>query len=114
MALGYGVKDDLLIIGTSRKMLEAALEGRDQPLSGDETFRATANQLPGGAGMYLFVDAEKAVRLAYEAMDEYARQDFDEGIRPYVESLRAIGLSAQSLDKEGISRGTLFLYVKQE
>jgi len=113
LALGYGVKDNLLIIGTSRKMLEAALKGKDQPLSSDETFRATVSQLPGGAA-YLFVDVEKAVRLVYEAMDEYARADFDEEIRPYVESLRGIGLSAQALDKEGISQGTLYLYVEQQ
>jgi hypothetical protein len=114
ITLGYGLKDDLLIIGSSLEMLRTAMQGRDQSLSDNDTFRTAVSQLSDRAASYLFVDVDKAVRLIYEVMGTAEKADFDENVRPYLEPLRAISMGAEPTDKEGISRGTLFLYVRQE
>ena len=112
--LGYGLKGDLLIIGTSRNMLQAAVQGEDQPLAGDETFRAAVNPLPDRATSYLFIDVDGVVRLVYEQMSPTEKADFDENIRAYLDPLRAIGLGAEPIDRQGMARGTLFLHIRQD
>ncbi|MBN1135302.1 MAG: DUF3352 domain-containing protein [Anaerolineae bacterium] len=114
MTIGYGLKGDLLIIGSSRDMLQAAIKGQDRPLSDDKTFRAAIKPLPDRAASYLFIDVEKAVRLVYETMDPEEKADFDEDVRPYLEPFLAISMGAEPTDKEGMSRGTLFLYIRQD
>jgi hypothetical protein len=112
--IGYGIKGDLLIIGSSPRMLRAAVQGGDRPLSDNETFRAAVKPLSGRATSYLFVDVDEAVRLIYEAMGPAEKADFDENIRPYLEPFRAISMGAEPTDKEGMIRGMLFLTVRQE
>jgi len=112
--IGYGLKGDLLIIGSSPTMLRAAMQGRERPLSDDATFRAAVRPLPGRAASYIFVDVDKAVRLIYDTMGAAERADFDENVRPYLEPFRAISMGAEPVDKRGIARGVLFLTVRQD
>ncbi len=111
---GYGLKGDLLIIGSSRDLLRVAGQGGDQPLADNETFRAAVSPLPGRAASYIFVDVDGVVRLIYETMGAAEKADFDENIRPYLEPLRTISAGAAATDKEGITRGTLFLTIRQK
>ncbi len=88
--IGYGIKGDLLIIGSSPRMLQAAVQGGDRTLSDNEIFRAAVKPLPDRATGYLFVDVDEAVRLIYEALGPAEKADFDENIRSYLEPFRAI------------------------
>ena len=112
--LGYGLKGDVLIIGSSGEMLRAAMKGWNEPLSDDETFRAAAKALPGRATSYLYVDVDGVVRLVYGQMGAGEKADFDENVRPYLEPLRAISVGAEPTDKEGMTKGTVFLTIRQD
>lgn len=106
---GYGFMDDVLVVGTSESMLEAAIEGQSDPLADGETFRAVFKELPDKAGSYFFIDMFQAYRLVYGLMDPWSQADLEEA-QPYLESIQGIGVGANPTDKDGIANGTLYLY----
>ncbi len=106
---GYCFVDDVLVLGTSESMLEAAIEGWDDPLADEGTFRAVLKELPEKAGNHFFVDLSEASRLVYSVLDPRGQEAFDEA-EPYLKSVRAIGMGVVPIDSEGVARGTLFLY----
>jgi len=111
---GYGLKGDLLIIGTSRDMLQAAVRSGGRSLADNDIFRAAIRPFSGRSTSYLFVDVDALVRLLYDTMDSAAKADFDDGVRPYLEPLRAISTGVEPTDKEGMTRGTLFLTIRKD
>jgi hypothetical protein len=113
-SLGYGLVDDVLVIGTSPGVLRAVVRGRDEPLSAEKTFQAAIESLPAQASSYFFLDVQEGIRIAYRVMDEYDRKAFNRDLRPYLEPIRAISLGTESVDKDGVARGTLFLYTGEK
>jgi hypothetical protein len=107
-ALGYGFIKNDLFIATSRYMLELAAEGTR--LSDNRVFKATIRQLPRQSTGYIYVDVQGAIAALYREMDDWEQDNFDESIRPYVESVVAIGMASKPMTDDGLREGVLFVY----
>lgn len=107
--LGYGFVENVLFIGTSEEMLELAAKGADSPLAANELFQATVKPLPADSRGYAYVDVEQSVRIISRTLGDDERGAFNTTIRPYLESVRAIGMAAGPMDENGLLRGVLFV-----
>jgi hypothetical protein len=112
--LGYGFMGDFLFIGTSRDMIRLATPAENSSLADNELFRAAVKPLPGKSRGYVYVNVQQSVRTAYQAMDDHAREEFNTTARPYMESIRAISMAAEPMDKKGVLRGVLFVHTEAE
>ena len=63
---------------------------------------------------YIYVDVQRGIETLYEMMDDYDRENFDEEIRPYVESILSIGLASKPMTREGILGGVLFVHTDRD
>ena len=106
---GYGFLEDTLFVGTSRNMLNQAASGNQISLADNELFQAAIEPLPNDSQGYLYLDVQEAVRLIYQAMSDREKEDFNAEIRPYVSSIQALTLATEPMDKDGSSRGVLFV-----
>ena len=100
--LGYGVDGDDMVVGTSEGLLEAALEA-DDPLAGDERFRATMNALPGDSLGYFYLDLSE-VRELFAGLVGVALSTVED----YSKSIEAFGLALEPLDRGGMQNAELF------
>ena len=55
------------------------------------------------------MNVELLVDTVYEQMPEYAQKDFDASTRPYLKSVRTIGLANQQPGGKDVQRGSMFL-----
>jgi hypothetical protein len=111
-SLAYGFVDDFLVIGSSPAAVEAALKGEDDPLSETSLFRETLTRLPNEARGYLFADAESIIDAILEAGSSSDRDYYERELKPYLESLQAVGFSLGSMDDGGLVRGTLVVLTR--
>ena len=107
-ALGYGFVKTNLFIATSRYMLELAVEGTR--LSDNRLFQTTIRQLPRQSTGYIYIDVQGAIAALYREMDDWEQDEFDESIRPYVESVLSIGIASKPMTSDGLREGVLFVH----
>ena len=112
--IGYGFVGDFLVIGTSERMLAAAVDAGDAPLSADPVFRQAIAPLPSKNNGYFYLDVEQGMYVLYRTMSDWEKEDFDENARPYLEPIKAIAAAVQQPSKEGMVSGTLFICLKAE
>jgi hypothetical protein len=108
-AIGYGFVDDFLFFGSSANMVRLAIEGSDSALSDSRLFQTASRHLPNGVRGSTYVDVEQGLMTLYRAMDEFEKEDFNEEVRPYVGSIRAVTMGTTPMDKRGVLKGTLFV-----
>lgn len=111
MTLGYGFIQDVLFVGTSANMLELAARGPSQPLAANPIFQAAMDPLPEDRGSYYF-DVAEIMRMYYNLLSEGERQDFNQNVRPYVDSIQSIGVSTGELKKQDWLYGSVFINTK--
>ncbi|HFD38635.1 MAG TPA: DUF3352 domain-containing protein [Anaerolineae bacterium] len=112
LSLGYGFVDDVLVLGTSAETLQEVAQTRDESLAATKTFQAALDPLPNKSSSYLFLNVPKAIRLASKMMDEDERAEFNRDLRPYLDPIQALSLGTEAMDRNGMMRGTLYLYTK--
>lgn len=109
MIIGYGFVDNFLFFGSSTRMVQLAIEGREAPLSDSRLFQATSRHLPKGVRGSTYVNVEQGLMTIYRTMDEFEKAEFNEEVRPYVDSVRAVTIGTTPMDKRGVLKGTLFV-----
>ena len=114
VAVGYGFVKDYLFIGTSKNVIELATDTGGSALADSKRFQTAVKPLPGGSSGYVYVDVQQSVEVIYRTLDDYDRDEFDENIRPYIESLLAISLATEPMDNNGVLGGALFVYTEAE
>lgn len=107
--IGYGFVDDFIFFASSREMVELAVEGRASPLSDCRLFQTAVRHLPGKLRGHAYVDVERALTTIYRTMDDFDRGEFNEQIRPYVESIRAVSMGTKPMNNKGVLEGALFV-----
>lgn len=107
--IGYGLVNHFVVIGTSHQVLREVATAADQSLARDDAFRNFISRLPARNSGYVYMNVELLVDTVYEQMPEYAQKDFDASTRPYLKSVRAIGLANQQPGGKDVQRGSMFL-----
>jgi len=111
---GYGFTKNTLFVGTSNDMVRLATQSKDSPLANNKLFRKAIRPLPGKNHGYVYVDVQRGVRMIYQTMDDDAQEKFDASVRPYIESIQALGMATEPMDGKGRLRGVLFLYAETD
>jgi hypothetical protein len=115
VTLGYGFIKNTLVIGGSRRALEAAAEAVATPLANDDRFKTATAPLPRRNGGYLYLDAERVWQMLYRRMSDSEQKDFDLNVRPHLEGLQTIAVaSEQPASADDLQRGSVFIAFKAE
>jgi hypothetical protein len=108
-SLSYGVVGDKLVVASSLDLARQVVESAGESLAESDRFREAVKPLPGRNRGYMYVDVELAVRALDWMLDDMARREFNESVRPYVQGVRTVALAAEPMDADGIVRGVLFV-----
>lgn len=112
--IGYGMVNNFVVIGTSQRVLAEAATAANQSLARDDAFRNFISRLPARNSGYVYMNVERLVDTVYEQMPEYEQKDFDASARPYLKSIRAIGLANQQPGGKDIQLGSMFLLLSED
>ncbi len=115
ITLGYGFVGDFVVIGSSRLALNELANASGSPLAKNATFREAIAPLPEKNSGYVYLDMAGLVDLFYRQMSDTDRRDFNRDVRPYVGTVRAVSMAAQSSgNKDDALRGSLFMLLDQD
>jgi hypothetical protein len=110
---GYGITDkDQLVIGVTEEAFDRLLSGDSKPIRNNSQFKSVRKHLPDKNTGYLYVNVDSLTRHLYFIMDEYAREEFNQDVQPFIEPIKAFGAASTGMDpKSGLTQGAIFIYI---
>ncbi|NHM25887.1 DUF3352 domain-containing protein [Desulfofundulus sp. TPOSR] len=110
--LGYGFRDNILVIGSSENLVKEAVTGDASSLADSDTYKkAFASLQPKYEGC-IFIDVERIVDTVRSNLDRLDRRSFDREVYPFVKPLQAVSYRQARTDDNFLS-GTLAVFVEE-
>jgi hypothetical protein len=111
---GYGIRGNVIVIGSSENVLRQALEGRGEHLDNDAAFKKASAGLSFPGDDYLYINIEKGVNWARNSLHDYQREEFNREAYPYLKPISTVVLATHNpSEKDSFVTGTLLINVKE-
>lgn len=109
-AIGYGVNDNTVFLGTSYNALRSVTQSRQSSLADSPLFRSATAPLPDQFREYLYVDVQQLARIMERSN---ARDLRDDDVWRYMQAIEAISLAVVPLDAGDRLHGMLFIVTRE-
>ena len=106
---GYGIRDNYLLIGTSRGIIQQTMGKVSDPLASSPTYKQALKELPEPEDCCLFVDVDKGLELLNRTLSPYEREEFDREVYPYLKPIKAFSITQKTDTKAGLSNGAILV-----
>ncbi len=110
--VGYGFKDEYLLIAYLEESVLAATAAAQSPVAESPSFEAIRDRLPRENSGYVYANIDSLRELAAGELTGADLRDYQENAEPFLEAIRAVGAAGEAeTGAEGIVRAVLFLLV---
>lgn len=111
---GYGFHNDYFLAAYLEEAVMAATSATENPLSNSPNFQAVQKRLPDTNYGYMYLDVEHGRQMMENQMSDFEREDYDKNVRPFLEPIRAVGVSASNAGvEEGLTKGAFFILITE-
>ncbi|MEW6573254.1 MAG: DUF3352 domain-containing protein [Bacillota bacterium] len=110
---GYGIRGNVVVIGSSENVLRQALEGRGEHLDNDAAFKKAGAGLSFPGDDCLYINVEKGVNWARNSLRGYQLEEFNRTVYPYLRPISTITMASHKPgEKDSFTTGALLINVK--
>ncbi|MCL4266959.1 MAG: DUF3352 domain-containing protein [Anaerolineae bacterium] len=106
--VGFSFMENLLVAGSSRRILAQAIQEDSTSLLENELFETAVAPLPNKNHGYFYLD----VTQSYQLLESLLGNVNDEEVRPFLTGIQAISAATAPMDDDYVQHGTLHVVTK--